>query len=111
VHTPSLGWRDARQAKYRVLSFSTGYTEKGNIDTPLELAIRNQTDRFSLAIEAIDNMPHLGNKGSAARQALLNEQIDARNEAFETGMDPVKLTDWRWSQHMAEGSGDRLATK
>jgi phosphoketolase len=31
-----------------------GYKEHGNIDTPLELAIRNQADRFSLAIDAID---------------------------------------------------------
>jgi hypothetical protein len=34
-----------------------GYKEHGNINTPLELAIRNQTDRFSLAIDAIDRMP------------------------------------------------------
>lgn len=73
-----------------------GYREKGNIDTPLELAIRNQTDRFSLAMDAIDRMPHLHNKGSAARQALLNAQISARNLAFETGMDPPYLTKWTW---------------
>jgi len=35
------------------------YKEKGNINTPLELAIRNQTDRFSLAIDAIDGSPFL----------------------------------------------------
>ena len=34
-----------------------GYKEQGNINTPLELAIRNHTDRFSLAIDAIDRMP------------------------------------------------------
>jgi hypothetical protein len=34
-----------------------GYKEQGNINTPLELAIRNETDRFSLAIDAIDRMP------------------------------------------------------
>jgi hypothetical protein len=34
-----------------------GYKEKGNINTPLELAIQNQTDRFSLAIDAIDRVP------------------------------------------------------
>ena len=33
-----------------------GYKEKGNIDTPLELAIRNESDRFSLAMLAIDNL-------------------------------------------------------
>src|SRR5437773_1965779 len=36
-----------------------GYKEQGNINTPLELAIRNQADRFSLAIDAIDRMPRL----------------------------------------------------
>ena len=37
-----------------------GYKEQGNINTPLELAIRNQIDRFSLAIDAIDRVPRLG---------------------------------------------------
>ena len=31
-----------------------GYKEKGNINTPMELAINNEIDRFSLAIDAID---------------------------------------------------------
>ncbi|KAJ4303323.1 hypothetical protein N0V90_002216 [Kalmusia sp. IMI 367209] len=35
------------------------YKEKGNIDTPLELAIQNGIDRFSLAIDAIDRVPGL----------------------------------------------------
>jgi xylulose-5-phosphate/fructose-6-phosphate phosphoketolase len=76
-----------------------GYKEKGNIDTPLELAIRNQTDRFSLAIDAIDWMPQLHNRGASARQALLNAQIQARNEAFETGMDPAFLKNWTWKRN------------
>ena len=36
-----------------------GYKEKGNINTPLELAINNQIDRFSLAIDVIDRTPKL----------------------------------------------------
>ncbi|RBQ78034.1 hypothetical protein VDGD_02257 [Verticillium dahliae] len=73
-----------------------GYKEKGNIDTPLELAIRNQTDRFSLAIDAIDRIPSLHNRGAAARETLRNEQIRAKNVAFETGLDPPFLKDWQW---------------
>lgn len=73
-----------------------GYKEKGNIDTPLELAIRNQTDRFSLAIDALDRMPNLGNKGSSAREKLLNEQIKCKNEAFNEGIDPKALREWVW---------------
>src|SRR6516164_1922696 len=64
-----------------------GYKEKGNIDTPLELAIRNQTDRFSLAIDAIDRIPRLRIIGSSAREALLNQQIACKNYAYEYGVD------------------------
>ncbi|CAJ2509536.1 Uu.00g145620.m01.CDS01 [Anthostomella pinea] len=75
-----------------------GYKEKGNIDTPLELAIRNQTDRFSLAMDAIDRIPQLGNRGATARDTLKNQQLAAKNEAYENGMDPQFLTDWKWPQ-------------
>lgn len=73
-----------------------GYKEKGNIDTPLELAIRNQTDRFSLAIDAIDRIKSLKNSGSAARQKLVALQMQAKAEAFENGIDPAYIRAWRW---------------
>jgi xylulose-5-phosphate/fructose-6-phosphate phosphoketolase len=73
-----------------------GYREKGNIDTPLELAIRNQTDRFSLAMDAIDRIPSLKNRGAAAREALRNEQLKASAYSYEVGMDPPSLN-WTWS--------------
>ncbi|KAG6004830.1 hypothetical protein E4U21_000668 [Claviceps maximensis] len=82
-----------------------GYREKGNIDTPLELAIRNQTDRFSLAMAAIDRMPALRNRCASARQTLQNEQIAARNAAFESGMDPLALTNWTWQRDALRESG------
>jgi xylulose-5-phosphate/fructose-6-phosphate phosphoketolase len=34
-----------------------GYKKKGNINTPMELAINNQTNRFSLVIDAILIVP------------------------------------------------------
>ena len=43
-----------------------GYKEKGNINTPLDLAIRNQIDRFSLAIDVIDRVPALHVAGAHA---------------------------------------------
>ena len=73
-----------------------GYREKGNIDTPLELAIRNGTDRYSLAIDAIDHITTLGNKGGSAREALLNKQIKAKNYAYHEGLDPKETEDWVW---------------
>lgn len=73
-----------------------GYKEKGNIDTPLELAIRNEADRYSLAILAIDNMKHLGNKGAGAREKLKDEQIKSVDHVYKTGMDPEVFEKWSW---------------
>jgi xylulose-5-phosphate/fructose-6-phosphate phosphoketolase len=73
-----------------------GYKEKGNINTPLELAIQNQTDRFSLAIDAIDRMPRFQVTGASVREDLLNQQIAAKNHAHEFGVDPQDITNWQW---------------
>ena len=73
-----------------------GYKEQGNINTPLELAIRNQADRFSLAIDAIDRMPRFRVTGSSAREALLNQQIACKNHAWEFGVDTPEITNWQW---------------
>jgi xylulose-5-phosphate/fructose-6-phosphate phosphoketolase len=73
-----------------------GYKEKGNIDTPLELAIQNQADRFSLAIDAIDRMPRFRVTGSSAREALLNQQIACKNHAYEFGTDSPDIANWQW---------------
>ncbi|KEQ89982.1 putative phosphoketolase [Aureobasidium pullulans EXF-150] len=75
-----------------------GYKEKGNIDTPLELAIRNETDRYSLAMLAIDSLKSvLGNKGSATRETLLNRRTQAMNYAYECGEDPDDFVNWTWN--------------
>jgi len=74
----------------------TGYREKGNINTPLELAIRNGTDRWSLAIDAIDRIPGLHNKGASVRDTFANARIAAKTHAYEYGIDDKKLTEWRW---------------
>jgi xylulose-5-phosphate/fructose-6-phosphate phosphoketolase len=73
-----------------------GYKEKGNINTPLELAIRNQTDRFSLAIDAIDRIPRFRTTGSHVREALLDRQIACSNYAYEFGVDRPEESGWKW---------------
>jgi len=73
-----------------------GYKEQGNINTPLELAISNQTDRFSLAIDAIDRMPRFHVTGAGVREALINQRIACKQHAYEFGIDPAEITDWKW---------------
>ncbi len=73
-----------------------GYKEMGNINTPLQLAINNQTDRFSLAIDAIDRMPKLQGIGAHAKDWLKDRIYDNLNFAFENGTDKPEITDWKW---------------
>ena len=73
-----------------------GYKEKGNINTPMELAINNETDRFSLAIDAIDRVPKLQRIGVHAKEKFRNRQIACRHHAYEHGIDAQDITGWRW---------------
>jgi len=73
-----------------------GYKEQGNINTPLELAIGNQTDRFSLAIDAIDRMPRFRVKGAGVRDALVNQRIACKEYAYKFGIDQPEISDWKW---------------
>jgi xylulose-5-phosphate/fructose-6-phosphate phosphoketolase len=73
-----------------------GYKEKGNINTPMELAINNQTDRFSLAIDAIDRVPMLQRAGAHAKEEFRDRQIACRRHAYEHGIDSPEIAGWRW---------------
>jgi len=73
-----------------------GYKEKGNINTPMELAIENQIDRFSLAIDVIDRVPRLQRVGVHAKEKLRNTQIECLNYAHECGIDEPKVAGWTW---------------
>lgn len=73
-----------------------GYKEKGSINTPLELAIQNETDRFSLAIDAIDRIPSLRVSGAHAKEKLRDQQIECRNYAYEHGIDRPEDDRWQW---------------
>ncbi|MBI4909766.1 MAG: phosphoketolase family protein [Acidobacteria bacterium] len=73
-----------------------GYKEKGNINTPMELAINNEIDRFSLAIDAIDRTPKLQRVGAHAKERFRNLQIDCRNYAYEHGVDSPEVNGWTW---------------
>jgi xylulose-5-phosphate/fructose-6-phosphate phosphoketolase len=73
-----------------------GYKEKGNINTPLELAICNQIDRFSLAMDVIDRLPHLQDSAAHIKELLRNEQIACRAYAFDQGIDRPDIINWTW---------------
>jgi len=73
-----------------------GYKEKDNINTPMELAINNQTDRFSLAIDAIDRIPKLQQVGAHAKEEFRDSQIACRHHAYKHGIDSAEISGWKW---------------
>ncbi|MCX4142460.1 phosphoketolase family protein [Paraburkholderia sp. SEWSISQ10-3 4] len=73
-----------------------GYHEKGNINTPLELAIINQVDRFSLAIDVIDRVPALRGVGDHAKEWLRGQIIEHLAYAHAEGIDKEEIRNWTW---------------
>jgi xylulose-5-phosphate/fructose-6-phosphate phosphoketolase len=87
-----LTYRRTNQHRIRV----RGYKEEGNINTPLELAIRNQVDRFNLVIDVIDRVPKLGSAAAHAKERMKNAIIENLDYAFTNGIDKDEIVHWKW---------------
>jgi xylulose-5-phosphate/fructose-6-phosphate phosphoketolase len=87
-----LSYRRANHDNFHV----RGYKEKGSINTPMELAIENQIDRFSLAMDAINRVPKLQKIGGHAKEKFHNLQIQCVNYAHECGIDKPEVAAWTW---------------
>ena len=73
-----------------------GYMERGNINTPLELAIRNDVDRFHLAIDVIDRVPRIQTAAAHLKEWLKGQIIDSINYAYSEGIDRPEIRNWTW---------------
>jgi xylulose-5-phosphate/fructose-6-phosphate phosphoketolase len=73
-----------------------GYKERGNINTPLELAIENQIDRYDLAIDVIDRVPKLQSTAAHLKEWLKDQIIESVNYAHENGIDRTEIREWKW---------------
>jgi xylulose-5-phosphate/fructose-6-phosphate phosphoketolase len=73
-----------------------GYKERGNINTPLELAIENQIDRFNLAMDVVDRVPKLRAVGAHFKEWLKDQIIENTNHAHEYGIDKPEFEEWKW---------------
>ena len=71
-----------------------GYKEKGSINTPLELAILNNVDRFNLAIDIIDRVPRLRNIGAHTQDWLRDQITESLNYANTWGVDKPEIRNW-----------------
>jgi xylulose-5-phosphate/fructose-6-phosphate phosphoketolase len=77
-----------------------GYKEEGTTTTPFDMCVMNQIDRFHLAIDAIDRMPHLGDRAAHARQQLEDTLIRHRQYTRTVGEDLPEVRDWAWRRQV-----------
>ena len=73
-----------------------GYKEKGNINTPLELAILNNTDRFDLVIDVIDRVPRLQTTAAHLKERMKNAILENLAYARSEGIDRAEVSNWTW---------------
>ncbi|TXF11729.1 phosphoketolase family protein [Pelomicrobium methylotrophicum] len=89
-----------------------GYKEEGTTTTPFDMAVRNDLDRFHLAMDVIDRVPRLGYAAAYAKQALRDKLIDHRHYIERYGEDMPEILEWRWPDRAAfrrkvQGSANR----
>jgi xylulose-5-phosphate/fructose-6-phosphate phosphoketolase len=73
-----------------------GYKEKGNINTPLELAMLNETSRFHLVIDVINRVPKLKNRGAHLKEEMKSAILENIAYAHENGIDRPEIVHWTW---------------
>jgi xylulose-5-phosphate/fructose-6-phosphate phosphoketolase len=80
-----------------------GYKEEGTTTTPFDMCVLNDLDRFHLAADVIDRVPHLGARAAYAKQAIRDKLSEHRRYIAERGEDMPEITNWTWGQYGAAG--------
>ena len=77
-----------------------GYMESGSTTTPLDLHIRNKTDRYNLVIEAIEKVAKNDVIGGEKAKKLVEkyqQKIKEHKEyILKVGDDPEEILNWAW---------------
>lgn len=83
-----------------------GYIEEGGTTTPFDMQIRNNTDRYHLAIEILETMAAQGIIAEDQKNGLVkkytNTLADHRNTIMHIGTDPEQIENWRWAKQPSE---------
>jgi xylulose-5-phosphate/fructose-6-phosphate phosphoketolase len=74
-----------------------GYIEEGTTTTPFDMVVRNNLDRYHLAMDVIDRVPSLRGRAVSTRQHFADQRT--RHHAYVTkyGEDLPEVRDWRWT--------------
>ena len=73
-----------------------GYKEEGTTTTPFDMVVRNDLDRFHLAMDVIDRVPGLAQRAVGFRQWLIDQRSRHHAYILEHGEDLPEIRDWHW---------------
>jgi xylulose-5-phosphate/fructose-6-phosphate phosphoketolase len=74
-----------------------GYKEEGTITTAFDMTVRNDIDRFHLAMDTIDRLPQTGEPGLALKRRLQRKLHEHREYIQANGQDLPEVRDWTWT--------------
>jgi xylulose-5-phosphate/fructose-6-phosphate phosphoketolase len=76
-----------------------GYKEEGTITTPFDMTVMNELDRFHLAMDTIDRIPRIWEKGAYLKQTLKDKLVEHGQYIRKEGRDLPEIRDWKWKTH------------
>jgi xylulose-5-phosphate/fructose-6-phosphate phosphoketolase len=79
-----------------------GYKEEGTTTTPFDMVVRNNMDRFQLAMDAIRRVSRLKESSDQAVQLFKKKLVEHEEYIRVHGEDLPEVSGWKW-----EESGDR----
>lgn len=92
---PSLIHRLTYRRTNHVNLHVRGYKEEGTTTTPFDMVVRNDIDRFHLAIDVINRVPGLANRLSVFSQFLKNILIEHKEHIEKHGEDMPEIRNWK----------------
>src|SRR6266700_240719 len=75
-----------------------GYKEEGSTTTPFDMVVRNNMDRFQLAIDTIHRVSGLAGTAEAAIKIFQAKLVEHKDYIRSHGEDLPEVVDWRWNQ-------------
>lgn len=72
-----------------------GYVEEGTITTPFDMRVKNKLDRFSLVIDAVNNL-NLGELGIRIISDMNDKLIKHANYVVDKGEDLEEIRNWKF---------------
>ncbi|WP_448587735.1 phosphoketolase family protein [Thermocrinis sp.] len=85
------GYRENRKVGIDINYLSSFLKGRGGITTPLQLAILNQIDRFSIAMDLVQRVERLKDKAGNFIDKMRDMQIQALQHAYKHGVDMPEL--------------------